>query len=187
MPKVQVRVKALSEASNSQGVYMMLLQEVEGRRMLPILIGKPEAQAIIMAIEHIALGRPLPHDIVVMLAAECRARLSYVHVYRKENQLFLSYLVFVQDDRRIVIDARTSDAVAIALRTSAPIYVEEEIMGAVAFTDMTGRADAPLDTLTDEELRRRMEMAAEREGYELAGKLRDELRRRASAENTAQE
>ncbi|MBO8439040.1 MAG: bifunctional nuclease family protein [bacterium] len=186
MAKVQVRVKAVSEATNQPDVYMMLLQEVEGKRLLPVLIGKAEAQSIIVAMEHIGMTRPLPHDLIITLAAECRAKLSYVHIYRKDFQLFYSYLVFNQDERRIVIDARTSDAIAIAVRTSAPIYVEEEIIGAVTFLDMTKRGkSAPLDTLSDDELQRRMTKAAEREDYELASKYRDELRRRAAPPENA--
>ena len=106
----------------------MVLTEENGDRRIPIIIGGFEAQAIAIQLEGLNPPRPLTHDLFLSFASAFDVSLIEVNIYRLEEGVFYSKLVCVYKDREVTIDARTSDAIALALRFKCPIFTTEEIM-----------------------------------------------------------
>lgn len=132
--RVLLRVLGLSYKEIQQGAYALILAEVDGPHYIPIVIGTPEAQSIAMCLEHITPPRPVTHDIFSSFAHAFGIMLKEVFIYRFEDGIFASELVFVDgDNHEVVIDARTSDSIAIAMRARAPIYTTPEIINETGF------------------------------------------------------
>ncbi len=111
---------------------IVLLREREGQRYLPIWIGAPEATAIAYAQQGVEPPRPLTHDLMVTIIAELGHHLEQVHITSMRDGIFYARLVF--DDGQRVIEARPSDAIAVALRSSTPIWAEEDLLDAAGIT-----------------------------------------------------
>ena len=131
--KVKLHLMGLSYSQLQQGAYAMILAESDGPRRIPVVIGAAEAQSIAIALEGIRTPRPLTHDLFVSFAHAFGVKLRQVFIYRFEDGIFSSELTFSDGDRTVTIDSRTSDAVALAIRTDAPIYTTEEILQATGF------------------------------------------------------
>lgn len=127
MAKVEVEVLSIiyDKVNNTP---VVLLREKGGNRILPIWIGFFEAQAIYMAMKGVMLERPLTHDLCSDTICYLGGKLKEVHIYKIYEGTFYAHLVVSQGDKIINIDARPSDSVAISLRQSCPIYVEDSIM-----------------------------------------------------------
>lgn len=126
MSKVQVDILGLSVNPNSQRAYALLLRELDGDRRLPIVIGEPEAQAIANELEGIRPQRPMTHDLLRNVIEALGASIREVVIHSIQNGTFYASIHFDYSD--IEIDARPSDAIAIAVRCNAPMFVDEEIM-----------------------------------------------------------
>ncbi len=132
--KVRLRVLGLSVSQLQSGAYALVLAEENGPRRIPVVIGEPEAQSIAIVLEGIRTPRPITHDLFVTFAHAFGVRLREVFIYRFEDGIFYSNLTFGDEDgREVVLDARTSDAVAIAIRTDTPIITTEEIVRRTGF------------------------------------------------------
>lgn len=131
--KVKLYLMGLSYSQLQQGAYAMILAEADGPRRIPVVIGAAEAQSIAISLEGIRTPRPLTHDLFVSFAHAFGVKLRQVFIYRFEDGIFSSELTFSDGDRTVTIDSRTSDAVALAIRTDAPIYTNEEILQATGF------------------------------------------------------
>ena len=117
---------------------VLVLQPVEDSpigkaRIIPIWIGPPEAAQIGMALEQVKLERPMTHDLFLDALTNLDARVDSVTIYRAKGQVFFSHLVLNQGGRLITLDARPSDAIALALRQSAPLYIEEDVLNSSSF------------------------------------------------------
>jgi bifunctional DNase/RNase len=123
--EVQVEAVLIDNATNSP---VMLLREVKGDRVLPVFIGTAEASTIAYALEGIQYVRPLTVDLMRNLIVGMNGKVGRVLITKLENDTFYAELVIETGDRLIAIDARPSDAVGLALRTGAPIYVENAVM-----------------------------------------------------------
>lgn len=180
MSKVRVRVFGITEAKAEYSLYLMMLVEVMGTRKVPIIIGKFEAQSILVTMQQFNLQRPLPADVIVSIAKEAFLELVEVYIYKMEHDVFYAYLIYQKDDETILkIDARASDAIAVALRTGRPIYIEEEIIDRVQKNIAEERhSTINIENMSTEELDHLLEKAVDEEDYELAAKVRDELRKR---------
>lgn len=131
--RVKIHVLGLSFSQLQSGAYALVLAEDNGPRRIPVVIGAAEAQSIAICLEGIRTPRPMTHDLFVSFAHAFGVKLTEVFIYRFEDGIFSSELSFSDGERHIVIDARTSDAIAIALRTRTPIFTTEDILQRTGF------------------------------------------------------
>jgi uncharacterized protein len=191
MEKVDLRFLRITYSHTHAGAYALILTEVEGDRRLPIIIGGVEAQAIAIQVENIKPARPLTHDLFKNLSDSLGVKLKEVIINDLVEGIFHAKLVLEQKGKEVEIDARSSDAIALALRFECPIYTYEFILGAAGLkveegeegegaeeTGVIKSEKKPSAASTMEELRNMLEEALDNEDYERASKLRDEIKRR---------
>lgn len=191
--RVKLKVLGISYSQVQKGAYALVLAEEEGLRRIPIIIGTPEAQAIAIRLEQLIPSRPMTHDLFVSFAHAFGIRLREVFIYKFDDGIFCSEMLFDDGNREIRIDSRTSDAVAIALRARVPIYTTPEIVaeaGIVFEEAEKEEANAPrperekpaaprtFQDFGSEELQKRLEKAIREEAYEIAAEIQQELNRR---------
>ena len=126
--KVKLSILGISFSQVQAGAYALIFSEENGPRRLPIVIGTPEAQSIAIVMEKINPPRPLSHDLMVSVFAALNVELLEVFIYKFDEGAFFAELTLQQGEDQYKIDSRTSDGVALAIRTNAPIYTTEEIM-----------------------------------------------------------
>lgn len=176
MEESRIRVKVLGIAYShiQQGAYMLVLAEEGTTRRIPVVIGTAEAQSIAIRIENLVPPRPMTHDLFLSFFQAFGVRLVEVFIYRFAEGIFYSELRLSNGEHEVRIDSRTSDAIAIAMRTQAPIYTTEEILEEAGFNASEIEAgeeivDTPtrnLEDLDTEELQERLEKAVADEAYE---------------------
>ena len=190
--KIRLSILGISFSQVQAGAYALIFSEEQGIRRLPIVIGTPEAQSIAIVMEGITPPRPLTQDLICSIWKEVGIMLKEVVIYKFEEGAFFSELLIEQNGFEYRIDSRTSDAVALAIRTHSPIYTTEEIMRdmAVVFDEQSvPSVGDPLQETNDTEeeemtalrldaLKDRLKEAVNEENYELATRLRDEINRR---------
>ncbi|MFN8699836.1 MAG: bifunctional nuclease domain-containing protein [Flavobacteriales bacterium] len=192
--KVELQIADIAPSGSTSGAYALVLAEVEGNRRLPIVIGGAEAQAIAIELEKMTPSRPLTHDLFKTLCLSFQIDVEEVLIYNLNEGIFFSRLVCTLDGKTVEIDARTSDAVAIAVRFNCPIFCNEFILqqAGVSSEDVTEELslDEPdidleevstsedTESLSLEELHRQLDLALEREEYEKASRIRDEINKR---------
>ena len=128
MSKVRLKVLGLSCSQTQSGAYALILSEENGNRRIPIVIGGFEAQAIAIGLERLHPPRPLTHDLFINFAKTFGITITEVNIYHLEEGIFYSELVCMTNGSYMKIDARTSDAVALAIRCNCPIYTTEQII-----------------------------------------------------------
>ena len=193
MNLVQLDIDRLEPSSSNKNSYVLLLREIAGERKLPIVIGPCNADSIAIFLEsNRKPERPLTHDIIKSITNNFHITVSRVVIHTlKEGVFHASFFCFMDGEEEIELDARTSDAIAIAIRMGCPIFTYEDILkeaGFVLTDDFAGYKDDNsedlevtkniLDTLSLGELNKQMKSAIEEEDYELASKLRDEINKR---------
>ena len=134
-PESRIRLSGLgiSYSQIQSGAYALILAQVNGPYRIPVVIGAAEAQSIALRLESIAPPRPMTHDLFVSFAHAFGVKLKEVFIYKFEDGIFSSELTFTDGERTVVIDSRTSDAIAIAMRTHAPIYTTRAILDETGF------------------------------------------------------
>jgi len=199
MKRIKLNVLGISYSQTQSGAYALVLTEEEGERRIPIIIGGFEAQAIAIQLEGLTPPRPLTHDLFYNFASAFRISLREVEIYRLEEGVFYAKLICRNSGREITIDARTSDAIALALRFKCPIYTNEDIMtksGVVLdanseikkenftksykeekFQDKI-KSTPELEKFSVKELKELLNESIVKENYEKASFIRDELKRR---------
>ena len=190
MDKIQCEILGLSTNPSTGGAYAILLKEIEGTRRLPIIIGAFEAQAIALEMEGIKPPRPLTHDLLKTLVDNLGANVLEIIVSELKENTFYAKIILEASGLTNEIDARPSDAIALAVRTYAPIYVNENVMNTAAFipsdeTDIPGFEGGEFDSdkkpLSKEAqlaaLQDKLREALESEEFERAAKLRDDIKR----------
>jgi bifunctional DNase/RNase len=193
---IQLTIKGISYSQTQNGAYALILNEMNGERKLPIVIGAFEAQSIAIALEKdIIPPRPLTHDLFKNFADIFGITIVEVIIHKLVDGVFYSSIVCRSNDKEEVIDARTSDAIALALRFRAPIYTHKTILEkAGIYLKSTDKEDeeeveeAPIDDVTlgksdyskmnIKELNQLLEDAVKNENYEIAAKIRDEISKR---------
>lgn len=171
------------------------MTEEGGKRRIPIIIGGSEAQAIAIHLEGLKPPRPLTHDLFVSFSEAFNIGLQEIFIYKMTDGVFYSEILFDDGKNRIRVDARTSDAVALAIRFNAPIFIEKKIIDKAGLEievqeeeisisntsqDEVFEADVKIANLTEEELEIAMNESIADENYELASVLKEELERRKS-------
>ena len=187
--RVKLKVMGITYSQIQNGAYALVLAEENGDRRIPIIIGTAEAQSIAIRLEHLTPPRPMTHDLFASFAQGFGIRLREVFVYHYEDGVFSSELLFDDGTRQIRIDSRTSDAIAIALRTQSPIYTTEKIISEAGIifqgepkekkkeeTKTVKRKH--LNDYSTKELKERLEEAVRMEAYEKAALIQQELKKR---------
>ncbi len=144
---IEVRVARLGLDSASK-TYVVILQEKDGDRLLPIWIGQPEAESIVMQMNGIKRERPLTHDLCKSLIVGLGGRLRRVQITKVQKSTYYAELHVERDGEIVQVDARPSDSIAIALRLSAPIFAQESLLTTVETEDESDDADAEADEPT---------------------------------------
>ena len=201
MSLIRLNIKGISYSQTQNGAYALILNEVDGERKLPIVIGAFEAQSIAIALEkEIRPPRPLTHDLFKTFSDKFEIVVKQVIIHKLVDGVFYSSLVCEKDDHEEIIDARTSDAIALALRFQAPIFTYQNILDKAGIylqinpeeeggkieekqsepleieieTDNTNS----LQSKTLSELKSLLQDAVNNEDYEMAAKVRDEISKR---------
>ena len=183
-----VEVKRISYYPPSKG-YAVLLQEKDGTRSLPIIVGSSEAQAIALYLEGVDMPRPMTHDLLINVLENLDSEINRVSIARMDNGTFFAEIEVTNGQvGEIVIDSRPSDAIAIALRTLAPIYVSNEVMDRAGIDNFSTESEV-VESVTSEKLTKEsseeivlenlneaLEKAITEEEYEVAARLRDRIK-----------
>lgn len=177
---IELVVSDILSKSSDERAYVMMLRERDGVRKILVAIGFLEAQAIAFAMKNIKTKRPVTHDLFPAITEALGAKMKFAVVNKVDDGTFYSNIVYeVGDDDVRTIDARTSDAVAIALRCKAPILIEEQLLNRVCIRDeFNGAISIPISIADTKTLQAVMRQAVEEENYELASKLKEELDQR---------
>lgn len=201
MKKIKLDIVGLSYSQTQSGAYALVLGEVSGRRRLPIIIGSFEAQAIAIEIEKMTPSRPLTHDLFKSFALAYHINIQEIIIYNLVDGIFYSKLICSDGKKVIEIDARTSDAIALAVRFECPIFTYEFILSTAGIViegndfvylenmNEPGSEDNTVPStpgsnyagLSIEELKSKLSEALADEQYEKAAKIRDELNRRKAS------
>ena len=207
MKKIKLEIIGLSFSQTQSGAYALVLGEEVGKRRLPIIIGGFEAQAIAVELENMTPSRPLTHDLFKNFAMEFNVVINEVIIYNLKEGIFYSKLICTDGKEVKEIDARTSDAIAMAVRFNCPIYTYEFILSSAGVVlDESGEETAPAKSLTKkggtsekksaattsaepefssqttDELKESLMRAIDEEAYEKASKIRDELNKRKKSQ-----
>lgn len=203
MSLIKLTIKGISYSQTQSGAYALVLSEIEGTRTLPIIIGAFEAQSIAIALEaEIRPPRPLTHDLFKTFSDTFDINIKEVIIHKLVDGVFFSSLVCEREGVEEILDTRTSDAIAIAVRFNAPIYTYENILEKAGIylkieeemalenkfdveevspeievtpqEDISNFASLPL-----KELHKQLNDAVDNENYELAAKIRDEISKRS--------
>ena len=132
LTEVEVMRLGLDRSNNS---YVVILKEKEGERLLPIWIGQPEAESIVIEMSKLRRDRPLTHDLCKTLISGLGGVLRRINITKVENRTYFAELQIHRDDQIINIDARPSDSIAIALRFSAPMFAQDSLLTSLVFED----------------------------------------------------
>lgn len=203
MSLVRLNIKGISYSQTQSGAYALVLSEVEGERTLPIIIGAFEAQSIAIALEkEIKPPRPLTHDLFKSFADRFDIKIKQVIIHKLVDGVFYSSLICEHNEKEEIIDARTSDAIALAIRFNAPIFTFENILDKAGIIlkvkdeskleqskfkmeDLVEQLEDPEEaeegafkSETIEDLQQMLEEAVAAENYELAARIRDEISKR---------
>lgn len=183
MNKILLEIVGLSYSHSQSGAYALILGIKGEKTRLPIIIGEAEAQSIALAIEGYESRRPLTHDLFKTFATSFGINISEVIINKFKDGLFYSELHCIKDGEESVIDARTSDAVALALRFNAPIYANAQVIeeAGIVMDDFDTDADADLERYDIKELEQLLNEAIEVEDYSKASILRDIINEKKSA------
>lgn len=205
MGKIKLNVLGISYSQTQSGAYALVLSEEEGSRRIPIIVGGFEAQAIAIELEGLAPPRPLTHDLFKNFADSYGITILEVNIHKLEDGVFFASIMCNNGGQALTLDARTSDAIALALRFKCPIYTTTEIVdkaGIVLDFEKGAEFDHPIEpgeeeievkkgkakkgsSLPDlsgtsiEDLRSMLAEAVANEDYEKASEIRDEINKRS--------
>lgn len=201
MKKLKLEIVGLSYSQTQTGAYALVLGEAKGKRRLPIIIGGFEAQAIAIELEKMTPSRPLTHDLFKSFCESFDIVVNEVLIYNLVEGIFFAKLICSNGSKDVEVDARTSDAIALAVRFQCPIYTYEFILSSAGIileegqdnsssnvedskdllatpSDVTATGEKDIYKKSTEELKEILQKAIDDEQYETASKIRDELNKR---------
>ena len=194
MNKVNLEIVGLTYSESSTGAYVLILGDKNSQRRLPIVIGSAEAESIAIGMEKHKNGRPHTHDLFLRFAHEFGIEIMEAVICRFRDGVFYAILICKQGDELTMIDARPSDAIAIAVRAGCEIYAYETVMdeAGIIMDDMEkeeteepdetpiniGKDKTSLDQLDLDTLEDLLQEAIDNEDYQKAAEIRDEINRR---------
>ena len=203
MELVELKIQGISYSDNTSGAFALILQETNGSRKLPIVIGGFEAQAIAIGLEKkIKTSRPLTHELFKSFADKFGIKLNHIIISKLKDGVFFSNIVCQNNDDIIKIDSRTSDAIALSIRFNIPIFVKKDILDEAGFDDDEKYSEEinftdnnffkdenpdksykkfkDIKKISTNNIKKMLENSLQNEDYEMAAKLRDELNSRKS-------
>jgi len=203
MELVELKIQGISYSDNTSGAFALILQETNGSRKLPIVIGGFEAQAIAIGLEKkIKTSRPLTHELFKSFADKFGIKLNHIIISKLKDGVFFSNIVCENNDNVIKIDSRTSDAIALSIRFNAPIFVKKDILDEAGFDDDEKYSEEinftdnnffkdensnksyikskDIKKISTNNIKKMLENSLQNEDYEMAARLRDELNSRKS-------
>lgn len=193
MERYRLELVGITYNQIESGVYAVILRQVGGNRRIPIIIGYPEAQAIECKLQEVVTPRPLTHDMMMNFMEEFGIRLKEIEIHRLPSGVFAADMIFTDGTNVHIVDSRSSDAIALAIRAGAPIYTSAEVLEEAGFDpeeqgnhseSHSSNENAPSSEQsqgiapsqkTIEELKALMQQAAENENYEEAARLKAEI------------
>ena len=194
MSLIRLTINRISYSQTHNGAYALLLNEKDGERKLPVVIGGFEAQSIAVALEkEIKPPRPLTHDLFKNFSDCFEIKIKQVIIHKIVDGVFFSSLICVRDKIEEIIDSRTSDAIALAIRFNSPIFTYEDVLEKAGIiidpenskkTKKDNKEQTPQDKkieyskLSISQLEKAIAIAVKNEDYELAAHLRDEIKRK---------
>ncbi len=184
--KIEIKVQGITYNPLQSGAYALLLAEVGGERRIPVVVGASEAQSIAMRLEGVIPPRPITHDLLTSIMHAYGLSIDEVLIYKFDQGVFMSELHLSDGEREVTLDCRTSDAIAMALRTGARIFTTPAVI------DKTGiivneeeeksrrqkQRNRKPSELTVEELQKRLNAHIEREEYELAAQVQQLIKQK---------
>lgn len=194
--EIRIHIAGMIYNQSLGGTYSLVLSEDGGqKRRFSVLIGESEAQSIALKLNNAKSPRPLSHDLMNSIIRELHAKVVKVVIYDLNNDIFYSEIYLIHDNKPVIIDARTSDAVALAVRCEAPIYIHSDILDIVgtAIDEEKTETEQPIEEdllrpenlnvttlkkIGTEKLKDLLEVAIEEERYEIAAMIRDEIEKR---------
>ena len=197
MNKIKLNIVGLSYSQTQSGAYALILNEDEGKRRLPIIIGGFEAQAIAIELEDMKPSRPLTHDLFKDVVDSFEIVVTEVLIYNLVEGVFFAKIICSNGLKEVEIDSRTSDAIALAVRFDCPIYTHEFILssagiilddeGEISSTQNEefsiqieeNKSPSGLSEFSTKDLNKQLEEAVSNEDYELASQIRDEINKRS--------
>ena len=203
MELVELKIQGISYSDNTSGAFALILQETNGSRKLPIVIGGFEAQAIAIGLEKkIKTSRPLTHELFKSFAEKFGIKFNHIIISKLKDGVFFSNIVCENNDDVIKIDSRTSDAIALSIRFNAPIFVKKDILDEAGFDDDEKYSEEinftdnnffkdensnksyikskDIKKISTNNIKKMLENSIQNEDYEMAARLRDELNSRKS-------
>ena len=203
MELVELKIQGISYSDKTSGAFALILQETNGSRKLPIVIGGFEAQAIAISLEKkIKTSRPLTHELFKSFAEKFGIKFNHIIISKLKDGVFFSNIVCENNDDVIKIDSRTSDAIALSIRFNAPIFVKKDILDEAGFDDDEKYSEEinftdnnffkdensnksyikskDIKKISTNNIKKMLENSLQNEDYEMAAKLRDELNSRKS-------
>ena len=203
MELVELKIQGISYSDNTSGAFALILQETNGSRKLPIVIGGFEAQAIAIGLEKkIKTSRPLTHELFKSFAEKFGIKFNHIIISKLKDGVFFSNIVCENNDDVIKIDSRTSDAIALSIRFNAPIFVKKDILDKAGFDDDEKYSEEinftdnnffkdensnksyikskDIKKISTNNIKKMLENSLQNEDYEMAARLRDELNSRKS-------
>lgn len=194
--RIKIKVLGITYNQIQSGAYALILSEAKGNIRIPVVIGSAEAQSIAAKLEGVTLPRPLIHDVIRSMTRAFGIMVKEVFIYRFSKGVFFSEITLSDGDREVKIDSRTSDAIAIAMRTKSPIYTTREVIDETGFeveagnetADAEETADAateldnvPLERFAVEELDRMLCDCIDKENYEKAAEIKSVIDKKKAA------
>ena len=198
MQKVRLEISGIAYSQTQSGSYVLTLSEAAGKRKLPIVIGGFEAQAIAVELEKMIPNRPLTHDLIKSFCITYDVIIKEVLIYKFVEGVFYSKLICEKDGAISEIDSRTSDAIAVGVRFNSPIFTLSNVLEEAGITsdqedafesdsifeeeEDVFKEEQELNSLVNDsiqDLEKQLQEALENENYELASKLRDEIKKRS--------
>lgn len=189
MNLIKLNIIGLSYSQFKSGAYALFLEEDNGLKKLSIVIGACEAQAIAIGLDQtIVSPRPLTHDLFISIAEKSELIINKIIIHKLEKGIFFSSITFINKntEKSFIIDARTSDAIAIAIRFKAPIYTYKKILDAANndFQEDSEKIEITQEKIEEksieeskEELENKLAIAIKNENYELAATIRDQIKK----------
>ncbi len=192
MTKIGLDIIGMSYSQSQSGAYALIMGEQGGKRRLPIIIGGFEAQSIALGLERMQPARPMTHDLFKNFADHFGVQIVEVIIDKFKEGVFHAILVCMMNGERSEIDARTSDAVSLAIRYQCPIYTYEAVLaeaGVIIDEDdekesqkspepPSSESESEFADFLIEDLEEQLQQAIETENYEKASRIRDEIKRR---------
>ena len=178
--RCKLNVVGITYSQIERGVYAIILQQENTNRRLPIVIGTSEAQSIECKLQNIKTPRPLTHDLMISCLRNYGVEITEIYIRRLPNGVFTADLKLSSDEKTIIMDSRSSDAIALALRSDAPIYTSQEVMDEAGFdvkdtNKKQEKAPVSYSEMSIDELNKILQIAVENEQYEEASRIKKEI------------